>query len=256
MINRFVKRDDGRSAWTRLRGKECDSPLAQVDETVDFKIERGEMAKPEPRWATGTFLGRTDESDEVIVETAVGVEFARSFRRRTREKQWQRDAFTTFTGVPWNPRGLAVEAPMASNRRRYIAKSLVQQHGETPGCSACLGVSSQRTTKCRERFERLINPNATDVILAIPSAVEDPSPAGGGALAEQQRATQSDTSKYVHQAVGLARGVEDNPMSSSAKRAHTHPPPWSQVLPQPDVEKVRASVPEDAMEVSALCGAC
>ena len=87
-------------AWARLRGKECDSPLAQVGETVDFKIERGEMAKLEPRWATGTFHGRTDESDEVVVGKAVGVEFARSFRRRTRDRQWQRDALTTFTGVP------------------------------------------------------------------------------------------------------------------------------------------------------------
>ena len=153
VLSRFVKRDDGRSAWARLRGKECDSPLAQVGETVDFKIVRGEMAKLEPRWATGTFLGRTDESDEVIVGTA-GVEFARSFRRRTRDKQWQHDAFTTFMGVPWNPKGLAVEAPMTSSRRRYITKSLVQQHGETPGCSAYLGVSSQHTTTCRERSKR------------------------------------------------------------------------------------------------------
>ena len=58
VLSRFVKRDDGRSAWARLRGKE-------VGETVDFKIVRGEVAKLEPRWATGTFLGRTDESDEV-----------------------------------------------------------------------------------------------------------------------------------------------------------------------------------------------
>ena len=86
VFSRFVKRDDGRSAWARLRGKECDSPLAQVGETVDFKIVRGEMARLEPRWATGTFLCRTDESDEFIVGTAVGVEFARSFRRRTRDK--------------------------------------------------------------------------------------------------------------------------------------------------------------------------
>ena len=63
---------------------------------VDLKIVRGEMAKLEPRWATGTLLGRTDESDEVIVGTEVGVEFARSFRRRTRGRQWQRGAFTTF----------------------------------------------------------------------------------------------------------------------------------------------------------------
>ena len=34
VLSRFVKRDDGRSALARLRGKECDSPLAQVGETV------------------------------------------------------------------------------------------------------------------------------------------------------------------------------------------------------------------------------
>ena len=179
------------------------------------------MAKLEPRWATGTFLGRTDESDEVIVETAVGVEFARSVRRRTRHKQRQRDAFTTFIGVPWNPTGLAVEAPMASNRRRYITKSLVQQHGETPDCPACLEVSSQHTTKCRERFERLINPNATDAIPALPSAVEDPGPAGDETSLKQEHATQPYTAQHVRQTAGRKRGAEDNPMSSSTKRART-----------------------------------
>ena len=162
VLSPFMKREGVRSAWARLRGKECDSPLAQVGETVHFKVVRGEVAKLEPHWATGTFPGRTDASDEVIVGTAVGIEFARSFRRRTRDKQWQRDALTTFIGVPWNPRGLAVEAPMASSRRKYITKSLVQQHGETPGCSACLGVSPQHTATCRERFERLIKRHRCD----------------------------------------------------------------------------------------------
>ena len=57
--------------------------------------------------------------------------------------------------------------------------------------------------------------------------------------------------------LGMKRGAEDNPASSSAKRAHTPRPPLSQILPQPDVEMGTASapvpVPEDAMEVIALC---
>ena len=52
MLSRFVKRDDGRNAWARLKGKECDTPLAQVGELVEFKIVSGEMAKLEPRSAT------------------------------------------------------------------------------------------------------------------------------------------------------------------------------------------------------------
>ena len=34
VLSRFVECDDGLSAWSRLRGKEGDSPLAQVGETV------------------------------------------------------------------------------------------------------------------------------------------------------------------------------------------------------------------------------
>ena len=59
------------------------------------------------------------------------------------------------------------------------------------------------------------------MIPVIPSAAGDPSPAGDVASTEQRHATQPDTSKHVYRAVGLKRGAEDNPMSSSAKRAHT-----------------------------------
>ena len=38
VLGRFVKRGDGRGACAPLRDKECDSPLAPVGETVDFKI--------------------------------------------------------------------------------------------------------------------------------------------------------------------------------------------------------------------------
>ena len=67
---------------------------------------------------------------------------------------------------------------MTGNRKKFISKFTIQRYGETPGSSECLGASSRRTTTCRERFGRLINPNATDVAPVIPSAVEDPSPAG------------------------------------------------------------------------------
>ena len=52
-------------------------------------------------------------------------------------------------------------------------------------------------------------PNATDVMPVIPSAVGGPSPAGDAASTEQRRATQPDTSKHVRQTVGMKRGAED-----------------------------------------------
>ena len=138
-------------------------------------------------------------------------------------KQWQPNAFTNFTGVPRNLRELERE-PMTENRKKYISESLIQRRGEMLGGPECLGASSQHTTTCRERFERPISPNVTNVTPVILSAVGDPSPAGDAASTKQQYATQPDTSKHVHQAVGVKRRAEANPMFSPAKRAHAiHP---------------------------------
>ena len=115
---------------------------------------------------------------------------------------------------------------MARSRRRYITKSLIQQHGETPGCSACLGIASQHTAKCRERFEKLINPNATDV---IPASANHH---GGRSTARQQCSPSSAA------AGGLA-------WDGTARPGRFR---------QPDVEMSTAPVPDDAMEVDALCG--
>ena len=93
------------------------------------------------------------------------------------------------------------------------------------------------------------------MIPANPNTVEHVIPACDGASAEHQHATLSDTSKHVRQAVGMKRGADDNPITSSVKRARTSPPPLSQILSQSDVEMetVLVSMPEDAMEINASC---
>ena len=144
------------------------------------------MAKLEPRWATGTFLGRTDDSDEVTVGTAVGVEFARSFRLRTRDTQWQRDAFTTFIGV-----GGSSDDQQQEEVRHKVPRP-----------------TAQRDARLFSMLGSFIA--AHDNVL--------------------RKIRASD------QTVGMKRCAEDNPASSSAKRAHTPPLPLSQVLPQPDFE--------------------
>ena len=58
-------------------------------------------------------------------------------RRRVRQSTPEYNAFLC---VPWNPRGLQVEAPMASGRRRYITKAIESERGLTPRCPACVGV--------------------------------------------------------------------------------------------------------------------
>ena len=151
-----------------------------------FKIVRGEMAKLEPHWATGTFLGRTDESDEVIAGTAVGIEFARSFRGGTRDKQWQREALTTFIGVPWNQEDwrwkLRWPAAGGGTSQSHLFNSTARRQ------AVQLAWEFHRSTL--QRAEKDLNPNATDVIPVIPSVVGDPSPTGDVASTGQRQATQ------------------------------------------------------------------
>ena len=158
------------------------------------------------------------------------------------------------SGVPWNPRGLAVEAPVASSRRRYITKALIQQHGETPGRSACLRIASQHTAKCRERFERLINPSAADSqgvqrrinsLMAVQhqwsSCSRRHTPPWDSLCGQLQARSEAwRTVRRLRQQRGLT---------------HTPPPPAlpHQVPPQPEVEMSAVPVPDDAMEVNALC---
>ena len=191
--------------------------------------------KLDPGKATETALDRTNGDGERLPQ------------RRTARKQRQPNAFTNFTVVPSSPRELARE-PTTENRKKYTSKSLIQRFGEMLGSLECLGASSRLTTTCRERFERPIYPNATDVTPVIPNAVGDPSQAGDAASTKQRHATQPDTSKHVHQAVGIKRGAEANPMFSSAKRAHAIHRLVPQILSQLRVEMEMMSVSEGAMK--------
>ena len=70
---------------------------------------RGEMAKLTPSKATEISLDRTNKDGE------------RMPQRRTTRKQWLRNAFTNFAGVPRNPKELAGEL-MTRNGWKSISK--------------------------------------------------------------------------------------------------------------------------------------
>ena len=187
--------------------------------------ERGDMAKLEPRWAVGIFLGRTDESDEEIVGTAAGSSLRGRVgdARRTRSGSVMRSRHSSVCpGIPrdwrWRLRWQAADhdtsqSPSSSSTARRQA---VQRAWE----------SLRNTQRSVERgFEKLINPNATDVIPAKATITEeDNQPVGSAALAEQQQqAAQPGTGQPVQTASRTKRGIENSSAPSSAKRAHTPP---------------------------------
>ena len=108
----------------RLRTGESGAELTQTSETVNPEDVGDEMAKLDLSKTTETSLDRADEDGERLPQ------------RRTARKQWQRDAFTNFTGVPRNPRELARE-PTTENRKKYISKFPIQAVQSDPVAVAC-----------------------------------------------------------------------------------------------------------------------
>ena len=135
MPSQSEKRCDDHNVRVRLRTRRSRAELMLKSETVNPEHVSGKKLNPSK--ATETSLDSTNRDDERLPQ------------RRTARKQWQRNAFTNFTGVPRNPIKLAREK-MTGNWRKCISKFPIQRYGETPGSSECLGALSRRTATPRK----------------------------------------------------------------------------------------------------------
>ena len=106
------------------------------------------------------------------------------------------------------------------------------------------------------RFATHSNPHATEVIPAVPTITEDDQqPAGSAASAEQQpQAAQPGTGRPAQAASGTKREAWRTFQRHRQQRELTrHLPRCLRSWLQPDVEMSAAAVPDDAIEVNALC---
>ena len=74
----------------------------------------------------------------------------------TEDRRWNPETLRMFVGVPWNPRGITIDAP-GGIRKRYITRGLVQTHGAADGCPACQGDGQVHVPRCRKRFEDIFD---------------------------------------------------------------------------------------------------
>ena len=216
---------------------------------MGFKVACCEMAEPELRWVTRVCLDRTGEKSESVVGTAAGVEPSQPIREPVKNDHWQRDGFTMLTSVPWDTRGSAVE-PMTGNRRKHVTESLTQD--ETPGGPAQLMASLRVTTKCQRRLGLSTNPNVIGGDPTVRRVVKG-SRSVGVEASEEQFATHLNTVQHIRQTAGLERGVEDDVVASSAKKAHTIPFPLTQALLLLATGWSAMLVPGDATRISTQC---
>ena len=233
LITRYSPGPDGVTAYRRLRGKDYRGEVAEIGESVSYRVANKTQSKLDTRWESdGVFLGKTDNADEAIIGTPRGIEQTRSFRKREQGERWSQDAIRMFVGVPWNPRGMVADAP-GGTRRRYITKALVVQHGATEGCIACAGDSQVHIPRCRKRFDDIFDaakqpgePRDRVPVVEAPSVPAEPAAAAPSAPSSSAPAAASGpaTARTKFHATPIETDDDNMDFGPNGNVAPTTPP--------------------------------
>ena len=150
ILSRYAVRADGRTGYSRLKGREYTAGVPIFGEAIWYKLPKtDDLTKLDDRWRTVIWLGKSDRSDGHIIGLETGAVLARSFRRKVEGKRWNERAQRIVTGTPWNPRPGEVVV-----RRRYITRALIEGQAPTDDCAGCFRKSQHHSERCRARFGR------------------------------------------------------------------------------------------------------
>ncbi|CAE7245381.1 unnamed protein product [Symbiodinium sp. CCMP2592] len=157
-----TKREDGRTAYERLKGKAWRLPCVCFGERVWFRplaaYAKKHLSKgTDPKVLAGHYVGTHARNGDALVMTTQGVLRGGSLRRMSPEERWNDDEFDKLQGVPWKPmaseESRRTEAPVkvdlpemvgptevatraSGARNLYVMRSDVE-NDPTPGCPGC-----------------------------------------------------------------------------------------------------------------------
>ena len=107
LLNRFLIKSDGQTAFSRRWEKEYCSPLCQFGETVMYRVSQP-RANTDIKWGKGIWLGRSTVNNEIIVGTLSGeVITVRTIRRLPQEEQQDKTLIDKLKGTTWSPKRTA-----------------------------------------------------------------------------------------------------------------------------------------------------
>eukprot|EP00973_Karenia_brevis_P069007 9592349-Karenia_brevis.AAC.1 len=96
--------EDGKTAHERYRGRSAQVNVAAFGDKVLYKPAKTvQLAKDEPRWLYGVWLGILRESNEHIIGTERGVIKCRAITALTHDKRSSKDDIEKMRGLPWQP---------------------------------------------------------------------------------------------------------------------------------------------------------
>ena len=89
LCTRYGVKQDGRTAYERLRNRGYKGEVAEFGEVVLYKFSNQNLKKLEDKWACGVWLGKSLSNDEHFVATPNGIQRCRSIRRRVQAKRFE-----------------------------------------------------------------------------------------------------------------------------------------------------------------------
>ncbi len=175
--------EEGKAAWSRLRGREFGQKLIGLGEEVVYR-QRAKGPKRDvhgnmgPRVFPGRFLGYSCFSNTYLVETEDhDVVKVRSILRRPEADRWDEAKLQGVTATPWSLRATSSPAAMELGqpvpkdapppddavplpRRLRITMEVLEGFGTTGGCPQCMHIRSFKEMKpviahseaCRKRI--------------------------------------------------------------------------------------------------------
>ena len=99
LCTRFGVKQDGRTAYERLRNRSYKGEIAEFGEVVMYKISNQGLRKLDEKWSSGVWLGKSLNNDEHFVATADGIQRCRSVRRRVESKRFDPTFVNRMTRV-------------------------------------------------------------------------------------------------------------------------------------------------------------
>ena len=122
----------------------------------------------------------------------------------------------------------------------YVTKTVLAQHGPSPGCHACLGISTRHSSGCRDRFEKLYGRRPADVpgpqaqvIIQADDAVRMME--GNGPVTPPEPMATMEVERPVEPAASASA-------TGSASSSSNEPP-----VPQPSKRDREETVPEETV---------
>jgi len=145
-LNRFQRRTvSGLTPLETISGESYKTALAQFGEKILGKT-MGEVAKADPLWQEGIFLGRSAASDAALLGTKDGVIEVRSIKATSGGAVFDSELIKNFRGSPWDLKNKVEENPQQNRMFEW-------RMPKTPGCTGCHahGHGHKHSVACKKR---------------------------------------------------------------------------------------------------------